>query len=287
MTNEQVLDKIHELNFAMFQEFDKICRKYDIKYTFASGALLGAVRHKGFIPWDNDIDIWITRDNFEKFYEHQEELPEEYQLVMPDIHGSKKYLDCVPRLNYKYMYIKMDEELCRFYNNRNNRMDLDMFIIDKTYSDFRGKIHRLEMAIMYGLLNSYRHPIINQNYSTLMKIIGAFMKIVGRCISLNTLRKWTTKIATKYNDRTDTDAYFPSNDGAALKHIVPEHTLKEIIYVEFESGQAPIPVGADEILKIWFGDYMKLPPEEQRIPHWGSTLITPDKFIFEEPPTLE
>lgn len=288
MTNEQTLEKIHSISLDMLSHFDKLSRKYGFKYCLACGALLGAIRHKGFIPWDNDIDIWITREDFQKFYAHKEELPQEYQLVMPTVHGNKKYLDCVPRLNYRDMYIKMDPQTCRFYNNRNNRLDLDMFFLDKTYSDYRGKLQRLELAVLYALLNGYRenhlYRELTLKYPPLFKVAGSIARTLGRIFPLTWLRHRVESVSTRYNERNDTDAFFASNDGAALGKIVPAKYVSETCYVPFEGINAPIPKEADKVLKIWFGDYMKLPPEEQRIPHWGNILITADSFVFEEPP---
>jgi len=287
MTEQEVLQKIHELNMEMFQELDRICRKYDIQYFFASGALLGALRHQGFIPWDNDIDIWMTRDNFDKLYAHQDELSENVSLVMPTETGKNRYLDTVPRLNYKNMYIKMDEDVCRYYNNHNNRMDLDIFFIDKTYGNWKGKVQRLEMIFVYGLMNAYRHKSLKSSYAWYFKIAQGILDVIGRMIPLEKLRALSTKIATRYDNDPNAHYYFASTDGAAWKNIVPEEDLKEVVYLPFEDTVAPTPNGADHIMRIWFGDYMKLPPKEQQVPHWGQILLDPDLFVFEEPPTWE
>lgn len=61
------LTRVHEANLKLLKEIDRICRKYRIQYMLDSGTLLGAVRHKGFIPWDDDADVVFTRPNYEKF----------------------------------------------------------------------------------------------------------------------------------------------------------------------------------------------------------------------------
>ena len=71
------LTKVHEINLKILKEIDRICRKYKIKYMLDGGTLLGAVRHKGFIPWDDDADIAFTRNNYEAFLKVvRRELPD-------------------------------------------------------------------------------------------------------------------------------------------------------------------------------------------------------------------
>ena len=71
------LTKVHEANLKILKEIDRICRKYKIKYLMDAGTLLGAVRHKGFIPWDDDADVAFTRNNYEAFIKVvRRELPE-------------------------------------------------------------------------------------------------------------------------------------------------------------------------------------------------------------------
>lgn len=284
MTNQEILDKIHGLNFQMFQELDRLCRKYDIKYMFACGSLLGVIRHKGFIPWDNDIDIWMSREDFEKLYQHREELNDAYEIIMPEIFGNKKYLDCIPRLSYKYMHIKMDESLCQYYNNLNNRLDIDIFFLDKTRDDLLGKFQRVEMIFLYCLMNSYRHNVINRAaYPWYLKVPAALLKISGRCFSLDWLRVRVSKVARRFQKDPEAKYLFSSNDGIAWRLLIPIEECRSIRYGEFEGVQAPIPEDADAILKIWYGDYMKLPPKEKQIPHYGRIMVEASQFVFETP----
>ena len=78
------LKKVHEAELEILKEIDRICRKYNIKYALDSGTLLGAVRHQGFIPWDDDADVSMTRKNYEAFVRAaKKELPGNMELVMP------------------------------------------------------------------------------------------------------------------------------------------------------------------------------------------------------------
>ena len=288
MSVNEVMDKIHELNLEMLAVLETLCKKYDIQYYVAYGTLIGAVRHQGFIPWDNDIDLWITRANFEKLYQHRDELPKDYPLIMPEIHGPKKYFDCVPRLNYRHMYIKMDEDACRFYDNHNNRMDLDFFFIDKTYNDWRGALQRFELVVLYALMNAYRHKSCFERYTKGRRIINAISSTIGHLIPLNWMRARVAKVANRYNDREDAHFYFRSNGLIkSFFRAIPEEYFGIPQRLPFEDVTVPAPQNPDVLLRMVYGDYMKLPPEEQRVPHWSSKLLKPDMFVFEEPPKFE
>ena len=86
MSGEKSFDltKVHEVNLKLLKEIDRICRKYKIKYALDSGTLLGAVRHGGFIPWDDDVDVMFTRKNYEMFAKVvRRELPEDTRQEPP------------------------------------------------------------------------------------------------------------------------------------------------------------------------------------------------------------
>ena len=103
MSGEKSFDltKVHEVNLKLLKEIDRICRKYKIKYALDSGTLLGAVRHGGFIPWDDDVDVMFTRKNYEMFAKVvRRELPEDMSFVEPnEYHGGKAFYDFISRVS--------------------------------------------------------------------------------------------------------------------------------------------------------------------------------------------
>ena len=97
------MSRVHSANLKILKEIDRICRKYKIQYALDAGTLIGAVRHKGFIPWDDDADIVFTRNQFEAFKKVvRRELPDTMELVEPDsFHEGKAFFDFTPRIIYK------------------------------------------------------------------------------------------------------------------------------------------------------------------------------------------
>lgn len=127
------LTKVHEANLKLLKEIDRICRKYKIKYMIDSGTLLGAVRHQGFIPWDDDADVIFTRPNYEKFLKVAgRELPEGMTLLRPeDIRGGKVFYDFTTRIIYDNSRVHEDNEQMQFYEGKLNHIWVDLFIIDR------------------------------------------------------------------------------------------------------------------------------------------------------------
>lgn len=281
----ETLDKIQKINCDMLKIVDQICRTNGIVYFLNFGSLLGAIRHKGFIPWDNDVDLLITRKNYEKFLEHQDDLDSgKYYILKPDFWGNRKYYDSVPRLEYKGAYIRLEEEECRFYENHNNRIHMDFFLIDKTYDNFRGKLQRFELAVLYGLMNAYRHESFFFDYDKKMRIANGILRKAGRCIPLNWMRKRADKVARRFEHDSQAPYYFISNDVLGkLKMLFPREILDHSVDLPFEDMMASVAVGYKELCGILFGDYMKLPPVSMRVPHLGRRLITSDLYVFHEP----
>jgi len=165
MSDEQVLDKIHQINLDMLLAFDQICQKHDITYFICAGVLLGALRHRDFIPWDNDVDVVMPRQEFFKLLPYlREELdPELYEVVMPEDYGDH-YFDSVPRVNYKKADIKMDEKAVAYYGGRLNKIVLDIYFFDKMPDDFRAQLLVWRLEFLYGLL--FSKPYKNSNRHT-------------------------------------------------------------------------------------------------------------------------
>ena len=121
------LTRVHEANLKLLKEIDRICRKYKIKYMIDSGTLLGAVRHQGFIPWDDDADVIFTRPNYEKFLKVAgRELPEGMTLLRPeDIRGGKVFYDFTTRIIYDNSRVHEDNEQMQFYEGKLNHIWVD------------------------------------------------------------------------------------------------------------------------------------------------------------------
>ena len=153
------LTRVHEANLKLLKEIDRICRKYKIKYMIDSGTLLGAVRHQGFIPWDDDADVIFTRPNYEKFLKVAgRELPEGMTLLRPeDIRGGKVFYDFTTRIIYDNSRVHEDNEQMQFYEGKLNHIWVDLFIIDRLpESRFGAFFAKFLQKVVYGMAIAHR-----------------------------------------------------------------------------------------------------------------------------------
>lgn len=277
------MNRIHSAYYKMLNDWDEVCQKYHIPYFVAYGSMIGAVRHNGIIPWDGDVDLWMTRDAFEKIYRQGGELLNKYEWIMPEDYGRNKYFDCVPRLSSNYYSIRLDQDLLDYYDSKINKMHIDIFFLDKTRADISGKLQRIELGILYGFMNAYRHKSLTEEYPFYLKVIRTCMNLIGHCISLKWLIKKASKVSKKYANDPDAQYMFCSNgEYHTLFELYPIEDFKNTVYIDFDKIKVPVPAGFDRILRTRFGDYMQLPPAEKQTPNWARKLLQTEDFVFED-----
>ena len=231
-----------QIMLSILKEFDRICRKNNLSYWLCSGTLLGAVRHKGFIPWDDDIDVSMERKDFEIFKKIA--LKDLRKDMILDSHSLDEMIKYMPlKIRYKY------SEYIEKWDNDNkedekNGIYIDVFPFDRF--SMNKKVRFLEM----------------------------FPKIIYK---LKTSRIWTEQRGIKYYIKsiiigfgyglTWTNTFFKEK-------IFP---LKEL---NFEGIKLKVPSDFDSYLKELYGDYMKIPEKSKRQTHAKSIKIL--KEIEEE-----
>lgn len=256
-------DELRQLQLnelEMIVEVDRICRKYGIKYSLDGGTMLGAVRHKGFIPWDDDADIILYRDEYEKFVE----------ACKIDLDTNRFFFqDDTTDPYYRWGYGKMRRLGTEFVRAGQEHMKyrtgvcIDIFPEDKVPT---GKIMR---RIYYGINYCFRKIM----YSELGKVSNksAFMRIWYGLLSfipINIVFVLWKKMAKHYN-QYDSELICHTmlpNPGPKCKYGMPaESLLGDFVQMEFEGMMFSVSADWDRFLELSYGDYMKMPPEEKRI----------------------
>lgn len=254
--NENQLSEIQNKELRMLKELNRICRKHNIKYVLAYGTLLGAVRHKGFIPWDDDVDVHMLREDYEKFKKiAPRELAENFFYQSNETNPNYFYLYDKIRLNDTLF----EEESLENYDIHQG-LYIDIFPVDYTSSNkFLAKIQYLKYKISRNILNS-KYIRIKSRHGR-KKIEAVLLKIMFFFISKKSLYKYSEKIAKKYNQGKYVRC-FPSP--YAKKEYYPVKYFKDIIDIDFKDRKFSIPKEYNEILKNNYGNYLELPPKEKR-----------------------
>lgn len=236
----------------MLIQIDEICQKNNIKYSLSSGTVLGAVRHKGFIPWDDDLDLMFMRDEYEKFLRIPQEeftsrgltLQKEYDKTWP-LTFSK-----VRKNNTTYIERRLD-----VLEGAHLGVYIDIFPVDNlsdnsVYATMQWHIFHLLAAKCLGK-RGYKTNLLKKK----------FAMSISRFLPVEPMLKFVK------NERDTDTKNVHSFLGAAVvreKTIYPRNLFESYTEIDFEGKMFPVISGYKEYLEITYGDYMTLPSEEER-----------------------
>lgn len=241
-------------------EIDRICKKYGLVYYASHGTLLGAVRHKGFIPWDDDMDITMKRDDYRKFLQvAQDELPEEWILL----HSTGRKVEWeqpIARVVNADTYSLKFERMKRFhgcpYIVGVDIFPLDYFPVDKDEEE----IQKLMLKFLFGVLCHVEEGAPREALEKDIKEVEDICKVrIDREKSIkNQLYRAVDKVASLYQEQEAEELGFLAwNLNWEKKRKWKKEWFSDVKYLPFEDILMPVPIAYDEVLKGYYGeDYM-------------------------------
>jgi lipopolysaccharide cholinephosphotransferase len=276
MNNAYGLLEVQEANLRILKEIDRICEKFRIGYVLDSGTLLGAIRHGGFIPWDDDADVVMTRNAWEAFRKvAPRELPEGMSLLLPDTFaGGSRFYDFTPRIIYEFSRRRKPDGETAFYEEKLNHLWVDIFILDRLPDNpAAAKSLILRHKALYLLAMGHRQKLDMKKYTAVQKLPVFGGSTAGKAVSMRAVFGLQDRLAKKYNKKKTARWYYSNYDPGYIDIKLKDEWVTERIRIRFEDTTLSIPAHYDEVLTCIYGDYMKLPPKEQRVPSHGSTEI--------------
>ncbi len=249
-------EEIQQELLALLEVFDRFTREHGLRYSLDSGTLLGAVRHKGFIPWDDDLDLIMPRPDFERFVELSAELPEGYALRYVETDGTT-----FPYGKLINTRIEVHEGR---WNDRRRYLWIDIFPVDGMSLDESENQRDYEASLKlqdYRRFQTYPARTWTQN---LIKRPIRF--VMNRYRPAEETVRAITALATKRPFEGSLwcrDLVCANNPAARLRTA----DFDDLVMLDFEGGSFPAVPHWDEYLTSQYGDYMQLPPEDQRVSH--------------------
>lgn len=261
LTTEQT-EALKQIELDIFKEFIGVCEKLGLKYYVLGGTLLGAVRHKGFIPWDDDIDVGMPRQDYEILISQaQRYLPEHLFLQTHATDG--KYLKNYAKIrNSNTAFI--EESISHV--KMNHGMFIDIFPLDycdekNKYKNFRGISNVLINLRMFAETNKDPLPFVKR-----------LATIVSRVRYPSVEQAYQAK--EKRYKCCKSGSFLANFSGAwGIKEIIPAEWYSEGVILEFEGIAVYAPKEYQKWLTRVYGDYMQLPPEEKRVTHHLTTVV--------------
>ena len=257
------MEEIQKVSLEILKKITLICEQQEYRYTLAFGTLIGAVRHKGFIPWDDDIDIQMPRPDYEKLIEYLEKHPIENLKLF-----NWKYVK-----NYPLGISRICDMRYRIYENNFIDCDLGIFVDIYPIDGLANTYEKAKKA--YDDTDKLRANLLRlgdkkKRQIKLNNAKGYRYFISGILLRLKGLSRVQKSLETVSRSKPfDEYEYVGIPNWNWIRIVYKREWYDNLIKVPFEDGQFYITKDYDSMLKEEYGDYMQLPPIEKRVYHHG------------------
>ena len=259
------LRRMQLLELDLLKEFDRVCRKHGITYSISSGTMLGAIRHKGFIPWDDDADISMLREEYNKFKTVANELDSDI-CFFQDHDTDHEYrwgYAKLRRTGTQYIRIGQEHLKCK------TGIFVDIFPLDDVPNSKIGRVLQRERCFVTRKLVYSEVGRLSANETPFMRLIYSLLAKVPIEYAFSRLKKYSRKSRNDTPNVVRTLAFDALGKNAkklpeAMRFGRPKRWFLDVSEYEFEGIKLFGPRDYDEYLTFKYGDYMKLPPVDKR-----------------------
>lgn len=262
------LAALQNKELEILKEIDRICKKYNIRWTLAGGSVLGAVRHGGFIPWDDDIDIYMLETDYERFEQVcQTELdPDKYfiQTIETDkncpVPWAKVRMNNTCSMDEEYKDIRLHWGIC-----------IDIFLLQYAPAD---DCKLDEMTRLKWIYSGICH-VAFEKCPGILQFKDFCIYWERKLLRLPIFRKRLKAKIAFYSGYTD---YKRLSDDVNMR-VFPASYFEKVSMVRFEDAEYPCPYEPEKYLDQVYGDWRKLPAEEERYGHRGIIVDTEKSYL--------
>lgn len=259
---EMTLKDIQDMSLYIMKHIHDFCVSNNIKYSLGYGTMIGAVRHNGFIPWDDDLDIFMTRPEYDRFIELYQDS-DEFRLLTPERKNSLKTYARVCEIKRTNAIVK-----CPWFEGENG-LWIDIFPIDGVDEDPEKRA--IDNKNLLKLNNDLMHSraclmkLSQSNPFMLNARILAHL-VLHSYLNRDKLLKQIIALMTKHEYETSKYCGNRGFIGCIKKECMDKDIYEDVILHKFEDTEFYILKEFDRNLRNYYGDYMQLPPEEKRVP---------------------
>ncbi len=247
------IQELRSIQLGILDSVHDFCEKHGLKYFLSSGTLIGAVRHKGYIPWDDDIDIYMPRKDYELFLTSYEDTKGIYRAINPQTEP-----------HYYYTFAKVVDQRTRMVETETEGYEIgvymDIFPVDYVTDNLsrRERVFRLK-KLLYKIRRckiSNANPLQSRLAYWCYKSLPISARYVFRLIQRLIVSAEPTHTVCNMTEA-----------GPKMKGCFPAEAISSSVDIGFEGKMYKTMVGYKDYLERTYGDYMTLPPVEQRVTH--------------------
>ena len=257
---EMTIDEVKQIQLNILDVVDQFCSKFGIRYSMAYGTLLGAIRHKGYIPWDDDVDLIMPRPDYERFIHTFNAYSENYYVIAPELNW-----------DYYAPYANVCDKRTLLVEGISTHRGIeigakiDIFPMDGVPTDNREYLKEATRMQFYRRALNHKRGSLRKIFTTSFGVYirRLFFRIITCYMSYSDIQKKIHRLATSYSFEEMEYAdvmVFNLHFATRCKSSVFKETQK----MQFEDREYEAIIAYDDFLHIVYGDYMMLPPEKSR-----------------------